>query len=182
MQFLRDPAAFLLLIAAMFVGAAAGSTGGGLKIRRVWLLGANVLWQVRGADDRRERRYLSSGSALEPEEAFELLRRSSALAFAFTVSLAAGTFALLLLLPGAAPLDVLFEAASALGAVGLSSGVTSPDLGAPAKAVLVVLMWLGRLEVMAALMIGAAALDGFRPPPDDEGGPDDEDAERGAGS
>ena len=158
-----SPAALVLLIAAMFVGAAAGSTGGGLKIRRVWLLATNVLWQVRGADDQRERQYLSAGSALEPDEAFELLRRASALAFAFTASLLAGTFALLLLLPDAAPLDVLFEAASALGAVGLSSGVTSPDLGAAAKAVLVALMWLGRLEVMAALMIGAAALDRFRP-------------------
>ena len=161
--------ALSLLIVAMFVGAAAGSTGGGLKIRRVWLLASNVLWQIRGADDQRERQYLSSGSALEPDEAFELLRRASALALTFTASLTVGTFILLVLLPDAAPLDVFFEAASALGAVGLSSGVTGPDLGTSAKAVLVVLMWLGRLEVMAALMIGATALDRFRTLPDDGG-------------
>ncbi len=50
---------------------------------------------------------------------------------------------------------LLFEAASGLGAVGISSGVTSAELGDPAKGVLIVLMWLGRLEVMAALMIVA---------------------------
>ncbi|WP_420455410.1 TrkH family potassium uptake protein [Rubrivirga sp.] len=157
-----SPAALFLLTAAMFVGAAAGSTGGGLKIRRVAVLLKTVVWQVRKRDDLRERRYLYEGEALDDSKAFELVRQAATLAVAFMVSLVIGTLALMLTVDGRSGLDLLFEAASALGAVGLSSDVTGPDLAATPKAVLITLMWLGRLEVMAALMIVVAALDRFR--------------------
>lgn len=157
-----SPAALFVLIAAMSVGAAAGSTGGGLKIRRVAVLLKTVVWQVRKRDDLRERRYLYEGEALDDGRAFDLVRKATTLAVAFLVSLAVGTLALMLTVEDRSGLDLLFEAASALGAVGLSSGVTGPELAATPKAVLVTLMWLGRLEVMAALMIVAAVLDRSR--------------------
>ena len=156
--------ALLLLVAGMFVGAAAGSTGGGIKLRRAALLLKGVVWQVRERDDRTERRHRFGGEELDEEKAFRLLRQASVLATLFLLSLFLGTLALLLLIGERYTLmELLFEAASALGSVGLSAGVTGPDTPAPAKAVLITLMWLGRLEVMAVLVIFAELLTPLRP-------------------
>jgi len=55
---------------------------------------------------------------------------------------------------------LLFEAASALGSVGLSSGVTRPEMPAVAKGGLAFLMWIGRLEIISAVMLFTAPLRG----------------------
>ncbi|MGV2827356.1 potassium transporter TrkG [Myxosarcina sp. GI1(2024)] len=49
--------------------------------------------------------------------------------------------------------DTIFEAASALGSVGLSTGITHPDLPWLGKLVLIVLMWMGRLEIFPVLLL-----------------------------
>ena len=167
-------AAWMWLIAAMFVGAAAGSTGGGLKTRRAALLLANVWWRVRERHGDEIETYRFGGEDLEPLAAFDRLAKAAALATVFVVTLVLGALALMLFEGDAhTPMALFFEAASGLGAVGLSSGVTSAELGDPAKAVLVTLMWLGRLEVMAALMIVAEA---FLPHGEHEGIHRDEEA------
>lgn len=48
---------------------------------------------------------------------------------------------------------VLFDVASALGNVGLSTGIVGPDLGGPAKITFIAVMYLGRLELLAALLL-----------------------------
>jgi Trk-type K+ transport system membrane component len=50
-------------------------------------------------------------------------------------------------------LDYLFEATSAIGCVGLSVGLTGPELDTAAKLVLTALMWIGRLEVVAVAVL-----------------------------
>ncbi|HDR16703.1 MAG TPA: TrkH family potassium uptake protein, partial [Desulfobacteraceae bacterium] len=54
---------------------------------------------------------------------------------------------------GYPPLDALFEVVSAVGAVGLSAGVTGADMPAFLKGVLCVDMLLGRLEILAWLVM-----------------------------
>ena len=61
--------------------------------------------------------------------------------------------ALLLAFAGFTLPDALFESASAVGTVGLSSGVTSPDLALWAKALLIFEMWAGRLEIFPVLVV-----------------------------
>jgi len=51
------------------------------------------------------------------------------------------------------PLDALFEVASATGTVGLTSGISSADLPSLLKAVLCVDMLMGRLEIIAWLVL-----------------------------
>ena len=46
-----------------------------------------------------------------------------------------------------------FEVVSATGTVGLSAGVTRPELPSALKLLLCVDMWLGRLEVLPALLL-----------------------------
>jgi trk system potassium uptake protein TrkH len=59
---------------------------------------------------------------------------------------------LLLAAGGFAPMDSLFEATSALGTVGLSTGITSAAMPAWAKLLLIVDMWAGRLEILPVLV------------------------------
>jgi len=51
------------------------------------------------------------------------------------------------------PLDALFEVASACGTVGLSSGITRPELEPFLKSVLCFDMLAGRLEIVALLVV-----------------------------
>jgi trk system potassium uptake protein TrkH len=60
---------------------------------------------------------------------------------------------LVFLAHGIAPLAALFETASALGTAGLSAGVAGPDLAPSLAAVLTGLMWLGRVELFAVLIL-----------------------------
>ena len=54
---------------------------------------------------------------------------------------------------GYAPLESLFDVVSALGTVGLSSGITGPQLPDALKLVLCADMLLGRLEFIAVLIL-----------------------------
>jgi trk system potassium uptake protein TrkH len=48
--------------------------------------------------------------------------------------------------------DSLFEAASAQGTVGLSVGIARPGAPVGAKLVLMLLMWMGRLEIFPVIL------------------------------
>jgi trk system potassium uptake protein TrkH len=50
-------------------------------------------------------------------------------------------------------LDALFEVVSAVGTVGLSTGITGPDLEVGLKLLLTLAMLLGRLEILALLVL-----------------------------
>jgi trk system potassium uptake protein TrkH len=133
------PAALLLLLLpTMLLGAAAGSTVGGFKMQ-------NVVWLGRWA------RGTLGGQGVQDHgrPALKQLVR-------FVLTWAAGAGLLVVL--GADPVQGAFEAASAIGTVGLSSGLTSPDLPAASRVVLTLLMWMGRLEVAAALALVARRL------------------------
>jgi trk system potassium uptake protein TrkH len=48
--------------------------------------------------------------------------------------------------------DAFFEVASAQGNVGLSVGITSPGLPLDVKILLILHMWIGRLEIFSTLV------------------------------
>ena len=54
---------------------------------------------------------------------------------------------------GHAPLDALLEVVSATATVGLSTGITSPDLAPALKLVLTFDMLAGRIEILALLVL-----------------------------
>ena len=87
----------------------------------------------------------------------ETLGRAAGLMVLSTSVLGLGVLTLVAVDPGATAqarfLAYMFEAVSAFGTVGLSTGLT-PELAPPARLVLVVLMFVGRVGIMTA----AAAL------------------------
>lgn len=118
----------------MFIGGGSAGTAGGVKVTTFGLL-AFVLWaEMRGTEgvDVGHRRVPAVNQ-----------RQALAVALLGIGLVTAGTFALLGLTDES--LDrVLFEVVSALGTVGLSTGITA-DLPDPGKLLLVALMFIGRL-------------------------------------
>ncbi len=138
-----------VLILAMFTGGASGSTAGGIKLLRLLVffqfLRAALLRS--GAPEHAVVHPILGGQPLEDRDGARAL---------LVIVLFAAT-ALLSWLPfvalGYDALDALFEVVSAMGTVGLSSGIAGPGLPTGLKLLLCADMLLGRLEVLALLVV-----------------------------
>jgi trk system potassium uptake protein len=139
----------LLLLVLMFVGGGPGSMAGGIKVTSATAVVALVLQRLRG---RGQVRILGRGVGQLT------LDRAAVLALLGVVLIAVSVAALeLTRSPGMPSLarrgslvEIVFEAVSAFGTVGLSLGVTSA-LAPVAKVVLIVLMFVGRLGPLALM-------------------------------
>jgi len=142
------PGAKLLLILAMVTGGSLGSTAGGLKLLRVLVALRVLQWMVlrtRLPKDAVATPHVGGQEIGEHE-----IARVLALFVAFLALIGVSWLPFLLL--GYAPLDSLFEVVSAVGTVGLSTGIARPDLETGLKLVLCADMLLGRLEILAFLV------------------------------
>lgn len=128
-------ASLLLIITLMVIGASPSGTGGGLKsttFSALWGLAKSIL---KGKDE------VSFWGRIIPE--YRVRLASASFCF-YVVFLLIGTY-LLTLSDAAIDFEkILFEAASALGTVGLSTGITS-SVTAMSKIILIGLMYAGRL-------------------------------------
>lgn len=148
------PAALLLLIGAMVVGGASGSTAGGLKLSRVAWLAKALMTRLRAAEPGGA----GAGHRWDGEPVgSELSRRAEThaggMAVAWMLTLGTATILLLLLEPTAPTHRALFDATSALSNVGLDTGVITRDVGGATKVMFVALMVLGRLEIIGLLVL-----------------------------
>lgn len=142
-----DPGSKLVLILSMLTGGSVGSTAGGFKILRLLIL-------VRLVHILVIRPGLSPRAILEPRLGRQRLGDDElhrALVLILLYPLFAALSWLPFLLWGYDPLDSLFEVSSAIGTVGLSTGVTDSGMPAFLKLVLCADMLLGRLEILAWL-------------------------------
>ena len=143
------PAAQLVMIFGMSIGGSIGSTAGGVKLLRLLLLLRLLQLLIRRSalppHAVAEARF--GGRAVSGEE----ISRALLLILLFVAF--AGLSWLPFVALGHAPLDALFEVVSALGTVGLSSGITASDLDPVLKLVLIADMLLGRIEFVALLVL-----------------------------
>lgn len=130
---LAAPMVFAMLL-LMILGASPAGTGGGLKSTSVSTALAAAGSALRGQD------HISFRGCEIPQH--RIMNAYAALVF-YVGTLGLGCF-LLLLLESFAFEDVVFEAASALGTVGLSRGITG-DLQPLSKIIVIVMMFIGRL-------------------------------------
>ncbi|QBQ55114.1 TrkH family potassium uptake protein [Nitrosococcus wardiae] len=144
-----DSVSKLGLIVSMFLGGGMGSTSGGIKIIRfLILLRLLQLLFVRAS--------LPPHAVLEPtlgRRRLEPLDIERAVAIVFLYLITIVLSWLPFLAYGYDPLDSLFDVVSAVATVGLSTGVTSPSLEPTLKLVLCLDMLLGRLEIVALLIL-----------------------------
>ena len=135
-------ASLFVVMALMFIGGASGSTAGGIKVNTFSILLVTIVSTALGRP---------SAQAFGRRIQHILIYRAVAvallsIAIVFTVALL-----LELTTPGASFVDVLFESVSALGTVGLSTGIT-PDLPDPARIVASAAMFVGRLGPLTLVL------------------------------
>jgi len=144
-----DAGSKLVLIFSMLAGGGLGSTAGGFKLLRL-LIAASVFRLIL------VRTCLPKHAMIEPRLAGrrladEEIRTALLLILLFVVVVALSWLPFVAM--GFSPLDSLFEVVSATGTVGLSVGLTSETLPALLKGILCVDMLMGRLEIIAWLVM-----------------------------
>lgn len=148
-------APIFLLVLLMVLGANAGSTGGGMKTERfAWFM--KGIWrsikQVWHPSEG-EAEVIFDGTVREDKDVKNHIQQASNVLFLWLITLSVGTFSLSLIVGEQYSFyQILFDTASALSNVGLSSGVTGEQMPENGKYLLSFLMWLGRLEIMAVVI------------------------------
>ncbi|RUO81102.1 Ktr system potassium transporter B [Idiomarina tyrosinivorans] len=141
-------AVFTLLL--MFIGAGSMSTGGGIKLGTFI-----VLWAATRAFLRRYERV----TIMRRTVAQSLVMKSLAVALISLALLFSAIF--LMVANDDLPfLDIVFEAVSAFGTVGLSRGITS-DLSTFSQSVIMLLMFVGRVGPITLAYFLATPKKGF---------------------
>ena len=141
----------MLLVMAMLMGGSVFSTAGGMKLLRVALgfeafkLQVKKMFYPRGYTPR----YRLDRYAVSPE----ILAGALIIAFLYIAVAVLSAMVVFFYAPGYSFMDALFEAASAVGTVGLSAGISSASLAPVAKLVLIADMLLGRLEVLPYILV-----------------------------
>ena len=146
----------LLMTVAMLIGGAAGSTAGGIKLSRFVIVFKATIWRLRRVAllPHQLMRYELDGKIIKESEANRRVEAAAVLFILWLGIVLVGVFILQYLkLPTSDLVDVIFEAASATSGVGISAGVTHPDLPWLGKLTLICLMWMGRLEIIPALLL-----------------------------
>jgi trk system potassium uptake protein len=143
---------WLLFIGLMLIGGGGGSTAGGIKQYRIYILLKSAVWEVR-------RLLWPAGTVREPDlwqaDRHYFLSDKDIRQAASLVCLHLAAFLLLSLVIAANgyPLqDSLFEAASTVSTVGLSVGITAADAPVAVLWTQIVGMLLGRLEYLVVII------------------------------
>jgi len=138
-----SPSSRLVLILLMFIGGSPGSTAGGIKTVTLAVIIMTVVAALRKRGEvemfRRSVRIVVVGRAITITLLFILVLFTATLALSLTENASGFTMS-----------DIMFEAGSALGTVGLTTGIT-PDLTDAGKLIIIAAMLIGRLGPLTLL-------------------------------
>jgi trk system potassium uptake protein TrkH len=138
-----SPSSKFILIILMFIGGSPGSTAGGIKTVTLAVIIMTTIAALRKRREveifRRSIRVVVVGRAVTVTLLFVVVLFSGTLALSITENSNCFTM-----------LDIMFEATSALGTVGLSTGITSL-LTTAGKLIIIVMMPIGRLGPLTLL-------------------------------
>jgi trk system potassium uptake protein TrkH len=148
---------FLLTI-LMIIGAGSLSTGGGIKWLRFGVLLKGISWQIKS--------FILPGKAVMAKKVHhvtelkitdDILRITGAFVFTYFIIYIISVIIVLIYYPDIS--RVIFEVASALSNVGLSSGIITPDSPVAVKIVFILDFWMGRLEIWPVLLLIALTIN-----------------------
>lgn len=142
-------AGIFIVIILMFIGASPGSTGGGVKTTTFFVLISSVISIMTNKDMGAFKRKFKQETVFK---AFLIFVTSIIICLV-------STYLLCLTEPEIEFLPLLFEAVSAFGTVGLSTGITA-GISAAGKIVLILTMFIGRIGPLTAVTLLAIS-----PPP-----------------
>jgi trk system potassium uptake protein TrkH len=140
-----SPSSKFVLILLMFIGGSPGSTAGGIKTATFVIIIMSVIASLRKRETveifGRSIRLIVVGRAVTITVLFMAVLFFTAFALSITESNNSSGFTML---------DIMFEAASALGTVGLTTGIT-PSLTGAGKLIIITVMLIGRLGPLTLL-------------------------------
>ena len=141
-----------VIVFFMFVGGSAGSTAGGIKIGRLYLICKSVVWRIKRQfmSERNTKElsvYYPQGRVFVKEEQ---CAETYNYVFIHLAVLIAGV--LVLTAHGYSLQDSLFEFTSVMGTVGLSSGIANANAPGVVLWTMSFGMFLGRLEIIVVFL------------------------------
>ncbi len=133
----------LLMCFFMLIGGSPGGTAGGLKTTTFAILVFYFLTRIKG---------VRKAKAFNREISIDYFFKAIIVLTLYFVSLFIAIFALLITEQHINTLSIIFEAFSAIGTVGLSTGITSL-LSTFGKVVIIVLMFIGRIGPISMVLV-----------------------------
>ncbi|MDO5850961.1 MAG: TrkH family potassium uptake protein [Methanobacteriaceae archaeon] len=142
----------VLLTLLMVIGGGSGSTAGGLKWLRIGVLTKSIFWEVKS--------YILPKNTIVKQEIHhiknikvsnEQLRITGIFVYTYIVMFILSVVICLLFYDNI--LDIMFDVASSLSNVGLSSGIISNTSPVEIKLLFILNFWIGRLEIWPALVL-----------------------------
>jgi trk system potassium uptake protein TrkH len=153
------PVVLFSLTLLMLIGGSAGSTAGGLKRYRVGVMAKSMLWGLKkrllpeSAVIGRRISHIGQEESITSDAFMDI----SLFVFGYMILYVVGV--IIFLLNGYSIMEALFEYASAQGTVGLSVGLTGPNMPVLCKIAEIIGMVLGRLELWAVLILMATLFE-----------------------
>lgn len=142
---------YFILLVVMLIGGGSGSTAGGIKQYRIYLLLKNLWWEIKKMTYSKKN--IKENSVYKPEG--KIFVDSSCLnevIVILTGYILTYTFSVMILLTQGYNLkESMFEIASCLSTVGLSYGVTSIEASTITVWTMILAMFLGRLEFLVVI-------------------------------
>lgn len=132
----------MLTILLMFIGGSPGSTAGGIKTTTAVVVFMSLIAGLRRTKDC---------NIFKRRIGEDIMRRAHSL-FTLNLSLSALAVILIASLQGFLLSDVMFEVFSAIGTVGMSTGITRQLIPA-SKIILILLMYCGRVGSLSFALI-----------------------------
>lgn len=126
----------------MFIGAAPGSTGGGVKLTTIAIILMTILSVLSGRSDT-----VVMGRKIEQDAVY----KSITVLFIFIFIITAASIVIYNINSGITGLDTAFEVTSAISTTGLSAGVTA-KCNAVSKIILIVIMFAGRVGPVSLVL------------------------------
>lgn len=143
-----------------------GVNGRGVKLIRAVIAYKWIRWSLR-RNFLPPRAIISirlGDRLLEKEEIVKIVSEASLVIILWLLFLVAGICVLSSVVGSQFQLgEVMFEVASAQGNVGLSTGITNAGMSCIGKVMLILNMWIGRLEIIPVLMLFRVLVKGFEP-------------------
>jgi len=137
-----------LLSLSMLIGGGVGSTAGGIKILRLYFLFVFLKTFIIRQCSSKNAFYKPNFFGIKVDEKHLTLALALITLYGIIASLSWFSFVCW----GYGAIDALFEVSSAIGTVGLSTGITSSNLPLFLKGVLIIDMLLGRVEILPWLI------------------------------
>lgn len=146
----------IFLAMLLFIGGSSGSTAGGLKLSRIALGYRGIIWWFRRAFVRgkvlvpfKYEGKTIANSVAEPELAKNMLVIILSVLTVFVATLVILQFHIISL----GSHELIFDIVSALSSCGISTGYVSPTMPDTSKVVFILVMWIGRLEVIPVIVL-----------------------------